>query len=188
MADDIKRVITETEKDMQKALDAMDADFASIRTGRASPHLVDKVVVDYHGTHVPLQQLASISVPEAQVIMIRPFDPGTVKLIEKAIQASDLKLTPTDDGKVIRLIIPPLTQERRKDLVKVINKRIEEAKVSLRNHRREGLEKMKTLEDKDVISEDQHKRGKTDMDSLIHRLTVKVDEMGSRKEKEIMEM
>lgn len=188
MADDIKRVITETEKDMQKALDAMDADFASIRTGRASPHFVDKVVVDYHGTHVPLQQLASISVPEAQVIMIRPFDPGTIKLIEKAIQASDLKLTPIDDGKVIRLIIPPLTQERRKDLVKVISKRIEEAKVSLRNHRREGLEKMKVLEDKDIISEDQHKRGKTDMDSLIHRLTNKADEMGSRKEKEIMEM
>ena len=188
MADETKRVITETEKDMQKSLDSMDADFASIRTGRASPHLVDKVVVDYHGTHVPLQQLASVSVPEPQIILIRPFDPGTVKLIEKAIQASDLKLTPTDDGKVIRLIIPPLTQERRKDLVKVIAKRIEEAKVSLRNHRREGMEKLKTLEDKDIINEDQHKRGKTDVDALVHRFSAKADEMGSRKEKEVMDM
>src|SRR5665811_1978359 len=99
MADDIKRITSDSEKVMQKALDVMEADFASIRTGRASSHLVDKVQVDYHGTHVPLQQLATVSTPEAQVLMIRPFDPGSLKLIEKAIQASDIKLTPTNDGK-----------------------------------------------------------------------------------------
>lgn len=188
MADEIKRVITETEKDMQKSLDSMEADFAAVRTGRASPHLVDKVTVDYHGTYVPLQQLATISVPEAQIIMIRPFDPSTVKMIEKAIQASDLNLTPTDDGKVIRLTIPPLTQERRKELAKIISKRVEEAKVSLRNHRREGMEKYKGLEDKAVISEDQHKRAKQDVEALMKRFAGKADELGARKEREILEM
>jgi ribosome recycling factor len=188
MADDIKRITSDTEKVMQKALDVMEADFASIRTGRASPHLVDKVQVDYHGTHVPLQQLASVSTPEAQVLMIRPFDPGSLKLIEKAIQASDIKLTPNNDGKVIRLIIPPLTQERRKELAKLVSKRVEEAKVALRNVRRDHMDKLKTLEDKDVISEDEHKRGKQDLENLIHRFSAKADELGARKEKEILEM
>ena len=188
MADDIKRIISDTDKAMQKAIDAMEGDFASIRTGRASPHLVDKLQVDYHGTHVPLQQLASVSVPEAQVLMIRPYDPGSLKLIEKANQASDIKLTPTNDGKVVRLVIPPLTQERRKELAKLVSRRVEEAKVALRNVRRDHMEKLKELEDKDVISEDEHKRGKQDLENLIHRFSAKADELGGRKEKEILEM
>ncbi len=188
MADEIKRILSDTEKTMQKTLDAMEGDFASIRTGRASPHLVDKLQVDYHGTHVPLQQLASISTPEAQKLMIRPYDPGTLKLIEKSIQASDINLTPTNDGKVIMLTIPPLTQERRKELAKVVSRRVEEAKVSLRNHRRESMEKLKSLEDDDQINEDQHKRGKQDLENLIHKYSAKADELGGRKEKEILEM
>jgi len=188
MADDVKRILSDTEKVMQKAIDAMEGDFASIRTGRASPHLVDKLQVDYHGTHVPLQQLASISAPEAQKLMIRPYDPGTLKLIEKAIQASDINLTPTNDGKVVILSIPPLTQERRKELAKVVSKRVEETKVALRNHRREGMEKLKGMEDDDKINEDQHKRGKQDLESLIHKYSAKADELGGRKEKEILEM
>jgi ribosome recycling factor len=188
MADDIKRVTHDSELAMQKSIDAMDADFQSIRTGRASPHLVDKLTVEYHGAHVPLQQLASVSVPEAQIIMIRPYDPGSLKLIEKAIQASDIKLSPTNDGKVVRLVIPPLTQERRKELAKVVSRRVEEAKVALRNHRRESMERLKQLEDKDIISEDEHKRGKQELENLIHRFSAKADELGSRKEKEILEM
>jgi ribosome recycling factor len=188
MADDIKRIMLDTEKAMQKSIDAMDADFQSIRTGRASTHLVDKLQVEYHGAHVPLQQLASISVPEPQMIMIRPFDPGALKLIEKAIQVSDLKLNPNNDGKVVRLVIPPLTQERRKELAKVVSRRVEEAKVALRNVRRDSMDKLKSLEDNDVINEDEHKRGKQDLENLIHRFSTKADELGQRKEKEILEM
>ncbi|MCL5997673.1 MAG: ribosome recycling factor [Chloroflexi bacterium] len=188
MADDMKRMMLDTEKAMQKSIDAMDNDFQSIRTGRASTHLVDKLQVEYHGAHVPLQQLASISVPEPQVIMIRPYDPGALKLIEKAIQLSDLRLTPNNDGKIVRLVIPPLTQERRKELAKLVSKRVEEAKVALRNVRRESMEKLKGFEDKDIISEDEHKRGKQDLENLIHRFSAKADELGQRKEKEILEM
>jgi ribosome recycling factor len=188
MADDIKRIISDTDKAMQKSIDAMEVDFLSYRTGRASAHLLDKVQVDYHGTHVPLQSLATVSTPEAQVIMIRPFDPGTLKLIEKAIQASDIKLTPTNDGKVVRLVVPPLTQERRKELAKLVSKRVEEAKVALRTHRHENLDKLKKLEDKKLISEDEHKRAQKELENLIHRFTAKADELGGRKEKEILEM
>ncbi len=188
MADDIKRIASETDKDMQKSIDAMEVDFQSYRTGRASPHLVEKLMVDYHGTDVPLQQLATISIPEAQVIMIRPFDSGALKLIEKAIQASDLRLTPNNDGKVVRLNIPPLTQERRKELARMVSKRVEEAKVALRVHRHESQEKLKKLEDKKLISEDEHKRAKQDLENMIHRYSAKADELGNRKEKEILEM
>ena len=188
MAEDMKRMMLDTEKAMQKSIDAMDNDFQSIRTGRASTHLVDKLQVEYHGAHVPLQQLASISVPEPQIIMIRPYDPGALKLIEKAIQLSDLRLTPNNDGKIVRLVIPPLTQERRKELAKLVSKRVEEAKVALRNVRRESMEKLKGFEDKDIISEDEHKRGKQDLENLIHRFSAKADELGQRKEKEILEM
>jgi len=188
MAVSVKQVQSDTEKVMQKSIDAMESDFQSIRTGRASVHLVDRLVVDYHGSPIPLQQLASISVPEPHIIMIRPFDPGTSKTIEKAILASDLKLTPNNDGKVIRLSIPPLTQERRKELAKVVGKRVEEAKVHLRNHRRDAMETLKKLEDDDAISEDEHKRANKDIESLMHRLTVKIDEIGKRKETEILEI
>lgn len=173
---------------MQKSIDAMEVDFQSIRTGRASAHLLDRVMVDYHGSPVPLQQLASISTPEAQVILIRPYDPTTLKAIEKAILASDLKLTPTNDGKVVRLNIPPLTQERRKELAKIVSRRVEEAKVALRTHRREAMERLKKLEDDDLISEDEHKRAQKEIENLVHRFMAKADEAGKRKENEILEM
>ena len=201
MAEEIKRILSDADKAMQKSIEAMEVDFQGYRTGRASPHLVEKIMVDYHGTHVPLLQLATINVPEPQVIMIRPFDPGSLKLIEKAIQASDIKLTPLDDGKVIRLNVPPLTQERRKELAKVVSKRVEEAKVALRNHRHESLMKLEKLDHQDKkkpqdkkasseksVSEDEIKRGKQDLEALIHRFSSKADELGGRKEKEILEM
>jgi ribosome recycling factor len=188
MADNVKQTLQDVEKAMQKSIDSMESDFQTIRTGRASPHLVDKVMVDYHGSPVSLLQLAAVSVPEPQLIVIRPYDPTTLKAIEKAILASDLKLTPNNDGKVVRLNIPPLTQERRKELAKVVGRRIEEAKVGLRNHRREGMEHLKKMEDASKISEDEHKRAKQDLEALVHRYTAKADELGSRKEAEILEM
>ena len=188
MADSTKQVHADSEKAMQKSIDSMETDFQSIRTGRASTHLLDRLMVDYHGTPVSLQQLASVSVPEAQIIMIRPYDPSTLKAIEKSILASDLKLTPNNDGKVVRLHIPPLTQERRKELAKVVGKRIEEAKVALRNHRREAMERLKKLEDGDVISEDEHKRAQKEVEALVHKYSAKADELGKRKEGEILEM
>ena len=188
MADDIKRISSETDKAMQKAIEAMEQDFQGYRTGRASPHLVEKVMVDYHGTDIPLQQLATITVPEAQMIMIRPFDPSSLKIIEKAIQLSDLKLTTHNDGKAVFLKIPPMTQDRRKELAKTISKRVEEAKVELRGKRHEALEKYKKLEDKKLISEDEHKKAKQELENTIHRFSAKADDLGGRKEKEILEM
>lgn len=188
MADEVKSVIKEIEKEMERAIHAMENDFQGIRTGRASPALVERIPVEYYGTQVPLQQLATITVPEAQVIMIKPFDPTTLKAIEKAISASDVKLTPNNDGKVIRLNIPPLTEERRRDIVKLVHKRLEEAKISIRNHRREGMEMLKALEDDKRITEDDHKRGKQELENLTHRFTARADELGARKEREIMEI
>jgi ribosome recycling factor len=188
MADEVKGVLKDIEKEMERSVEAMESDFQSVRTGRASPALVEKLPVEYYGSHVPLQQLATINVPEPQVIMIKPFDPTTLKVIEKAITVSDIRLTPNNDGKVIRLNIPPLTQERRKEIAKIVHKRIEEAKVSIRNHRRDGMEMLKEYEDEDIINEDDHKRGKQEIENLTHRFTAKADELGARKEREIMEM
>ena len=145
-------------------------------------------MVDYHGSPVALQQLASVSVPEAQTIMIRPYDPSTLKAIEKAILSSDLKLTPNNDGKVVRLNIPPLTQDRRKELARLVSRRVEEAKVALRNHRRDAMERLKKLEDDDVISEDEHKRAQKDIENLVHKFMARADEAGKRKESEILEI
>jgi ribosome recycling factor len=188
MADEVKGVLKDIEREMDKSIESMELDFQSIRTGRASPALVERLHVEYYGSHVPLQQLATITVPEPQVIMIKPFDPTTLKVIEKAISVSDLKLTPNNDGKVVRLNIPPLTEERRREIAKVVHRRVEEAKVSIRNHRRVGMDMLKEFEDKGVINEDDHKRGKQDLENLTHRFTAKADEFGARKEREIMEM
>lgn len=188
MADEVKGILKDVEKEMERSLESMESDFQAIRTGRASPTLVEKLHVEYFGSHVTLQQLATITVPEAQTIMIKPFDPTTLKLIEKAITVSDLKLTPNNDGKVIRLNIPPLTQERRRDITKLVHKRVEEAKVSIRNHRRDGMDMLKEYEDEDMINEDEHKRGKQELENLTHKFITRTDELGARKEREIMEM
>jgi len=188
MSDDIKQLALETEQHMNMAIEAMESDFQSIRTGRASPALVEKMHVEYYGTHVTLQSMATISVPEPQMLMIKPFDPSTIKIIEKAISASDLKLTPSNDGKVIRLVLPALTLERRKEIAKHVHKRLEEAKVAVRNARREAMETLKEYEEGDLISEDDHKRGKAEIEALTHKLTGRADEIAVRKEKEITEL
>ena len=188
MSNEVKDTVKETEQAMQKSIEAMENDFHSMRTGRASTALVERVQVEYYGSDVPLMQLASISIPEPQVILIKPFDPATLKAIEKGISNSDLKLNPNNDGKVIRLTIPPMTQERRKEIVKQVNRRLEEAKVSMRNTRRDGMDMLKEYEDEDMISEDEHKRGKEEIEALTKRMTEKADEASARKEREVMEL
>ena len=188
MSDEIKGLIKDVEKAMEKSIESMEQDFHALRTGRASSALVEKLPVEYYGSDVPLLQLALINVPEAQVIMIKPFDPATLKLIEKAIAVSELKLTPNNDGKVIRLNIPPLTGERRRDIVKLVHRRMEEARVSIRNHRRDGMDMLKEMEDEGMISEDDHKRGKEEVEKVTHRFNARVDEHGARKEREVMDL
>jgi ribosome recycling factor len=188
MSDDIKALIRDTDKAMEKSIESMENDFQTIRTGRASSALVERLQVEYYGSDVPLLQVASIAVPEAQQILIKPFDPSTLKAIEKAIAQSDLKLTPNNDGKVIRLNIPPLTQERRKEIVKLVHKRMEEARISLRNHRRDGMDMLKEMEDADMINEDDHKRGKEELEKVTQRFTARVDEVGAKKERDVMEL
>jgi ribosome recycling factor len=184
----IKDILREAAERMQSALDTLDEDLSAIRTGRASPALVEKLPVEYYGTNTPLIQLASISVPEPRQLLIRPFDPASLKNIERAIMVSDLGLTPNSDGKVIRLTLPQLTEERRRELVKVVHNRMEETKVSIRNVRRDQIRDLREFEKEGLISEDDQERGEEEIQELTDKLNKKVDEIGERKEKEIMEV
>ena len=184
----IKDLLRETEDKMKKAIEALEADLRTVRTGRATPALVERVMVQYYGTPTPLEQLATISAPEPQLLTIRPYDPASLKDIERAILASELGLTPNNDGKIIRLVIPRLTQERRVELVKVVHKRLEEARVSVRNIRREAMNDLKDFEKDKLVSEDEADRGRDDLQELTDRYVKKVDESGARKEKEIAEV
>lgn len=187
MSEEVRDIVRTAEKAMAKSLDALESDFHQIRTGRASPALVERVQVWYYESHVPLQQLAAISAPESNLLVIRPFDLAAIKAIEKAIQTSDLKLNPYNDGKVIRLGVPPLTVERRREIVKVVHRRVEEAKVSVRNARHEAMDMLKEYEKEGMISEDDLTLGKKQIEDLTHKFTAKADEMSARKEKEILE-
>jgi len=184
----IKDILKEAEGRMKGAIQSLENDLAVIRTGRASPALVEKLSIDYYDTPTPLMQLASISVPEPRSLLIKPFDPSTVKTIEKAILASDLGLTPNNDGKSIRLNLPPLTEERRRDLVKVVNGRLEEARVAVRNVRRDTQNDMRDFEKDKLISEDELKRGEDDLQKLTDRYVDEINTRGEDKEKEIMEV
>ncbi|MFN2194992.1 MAG: ribosome recycling factor [Anaerolineales bacterium] len=181
-------VYKDAESRMKGAVQALQEDLAGIRTGRASPALVEKLPVDYYGMPTPLQQLASISVPEARTLLIRPYDGATLKVIEKAILASDLGLTPNNDGKAIRLNLPPLTEERRHDLVRVVNSRVEEARVAVRNVRRDSIKDLREFENEKLISEDEQKRGEDELQKITDRHVEEIDQVGERKEKEIMEV
>ncbi len=184
----INDVLAEAKEAMHKAIDALHTDLAALRTGRASTGLVEKLVIEYYGQPTALKELALISIPEAQLISIRPYDPGAMKAIEKAIMQSDLGLNPNNDGKIIRLQIPRLTEERRRDLTKSVAKRVEEARVSVRNTRRSALEDLKTLEKEKLISEDDMYVGRDDVQKLTDDYIKKIDDMGEAKEKEIMEV
>jgi ribosome recycling factor len=184
----IDDVLAEARQAMDKAIQALNNDLAALRTGRASPALVDKLMVEYYGTPTPLKELALISIPEAQLIAIKPYDPGAIKNIERAILQSDLGLTPNNDGKLIRLQIPSLTEERRRDLTKQASKRIEEAKVSVRNIRRSALDDLRSFEKEKLITEDDLFLGKDNIQELTDEYVEKIDEIGKAKEKEILEI
>lgn len=184
----IKDVMQEAESRMKGAIKALEEDMNAIRTGRASPALVERLMVEYYGTPTPLQQLATIATPEPQLITIRPFDPKSLGTIEKAILASELGLTPTNDGKIIRLVIPPLTEQRRQELAKVVGRRVEEAKVAIRNIRRDALDDLREFEKEKLISEDEFFRARDDLQKLTDHYTEQVEKIGERKQQEIMEV
>ena len=184
----IKDMLSSAESRMRGAIQVLHDDLAAIRTGRANPALVEKLSVDYYGAPTPLMQLASISVPEPRSLMIKPFDQSTIKVIEKAIQASELGLNPNNDGKVIHLNLPPLTEERRRDLAKHVHHRLEESRVAIRNIRRDAHNDMRDFEKEKLISEDELKRGEEELQKLTDRFIEEIAEMGKKKESEIMEV
>ena len=175
------------EKRMQKAIEALGRELASIRTGRANPALVEHIKVEYAGVPTPLIQIAGISAPEARLIIIQPWDKSSIRSIEKAILASDLGLNPTSDGNVIRISIPPLTEERRKELIKLVGKRIEEGKIEIRNLRRDALNRFRELEKSKDISQDERKRAQEQLQKLTDKFIADTEKLGQAKEKELME-
>lgn len=184
----ISDVLKETRERMNHSVLSLKDDLAVIRTGRASPALVEKLSVEYYGQPTPLIQLASISVPEPRQLLIKPFDPGSLKEIERAIQSSDLGLTPNNDGKMIRLTLPQLTEERRKELVKVVHARVEEAHVAVRNIRRDALKDIREFKDEKLIGEDDEKRGEDELQKLTDEFIKHLDGIGAAKEKDVMEV
>lgn len=184
----IEDILKDTDRRMQKCVEALQNDLINIRTGRASPGLVERLQVEYYGTQTPLNQLSTISVPEPRLLVIRPYDPSSLAEIEKAILKSELGLTPANDGKVIRLSIPRLTEERRLELVRMVQKRVEEGKVAVRNCRRDGLQDIREAEKEKLISEDEHYWGKDRMQELTDQYVEQLDEIGNVKEEQIMEV
>jgi ribosome recycling factor len=184
----LKDVINDAEERMGKTVEALQLELRTIRTGRASPALVERLQVDYYGAPTPLNQLAGISAPEPRMLMIRPWDRNSMGLIEKAILKSDLGLTPNNDGQVIRLVIPQLTEERRRDLSRMVAKRVEEARVACRNIRRDAIELLRDLEKEKLISEDELFEGRDQIQKVTDEFIKQVDEIGKAKEAEIMEV
>ncbi len=185
MTDDL---IRDAEGRMSRALEALERELAAIRTGRAATALVERIPVEYYGTSTPLNQLASISVPEAHSIVIQPWDRSALGAIEKAILKSEVGLVPNVDGTVVRLNIPTLTEERRKDLVKLVHKRMEESRVEIRNHRRDLAEDIKRLEKSGDLTTDDARREQEALQKVTDRWTAEVDRVGKHKETEIMEV
>ncbi len=186
--DEVKDLLKDAENRMHGAIQSLTDDLASIRTGRANPALVEKLPVEYYGTPTPLMQLASISVPEPRSLMIKPFDAGSIKDIEKAIRASELGLNPNSDGKVIHLNLPPLNEERRRELVKHMHHRLEEARIAVRNIRRDLHNDIRDYEKEKLITEDELKRGEEDLQKLTDKYVEEIARHGQHKEKEIMEV
>ncbi len=184
----IDEVLAEVQQRMDKSVEVLQEDLLGIRTGRASPALVEKLPVEYYGTLTPLNQVAGIAVPEPRLLVIRPWDPAALPAIERAILKSDLGLTPINDGKLIRLNIPRLTEERRRELVKLVAKRVEEARVAIRNLRRDALKDLQEFEKEKMISEDDFFHGKEEVQKLTDEFIARIDEIGRRKEEEVMEI
>ncbi len=184
----MQALIKTTEEKMGKTLEALDREYKSVRAGRANVSVLDKITVDYYGAPTPVQQMAAVSVPEARTLLIQPWDASMLREIEKAILTSEIGINPQNDGKVIRLNFPPLTEERRKDIVKDVRKTAEDSKVSIRNHRRDALDKLKALKKNGEITEDDESNGEKKIQNLTDKFCKDVDALTSAKEKEIMEI
>ncbi len=183
----LKDIYKSAKSRMQGAVKVLEEDLASIRTGRANPALVERITVEYYGSMVPLQQLASISVPEPRSLLIRPFDSSTLNAIAKAIQASDLGIMPINDGKSVRINLPILTEERRKELVRMVHHRVEEGRIAIRNIRRDTIKELKEYEQEKLISEDERERGEKEIQKLTDEHIEVLEAIANRKEKEILE-
>lgn len=184
----ISETLTNTEEMMRKSIEALERELATIRTGRATPVLIEHIKVEYAGVPVPLNQIAGISAPEARLLVIQPWDKSSIRNIEKAIMQSDLGLTPTSDGNVIRLSIPLLTEERRQELIKMVRKRVEEGKVTLRNLRHEAMSELKEMEKNKDISQDEHKHAMNQLQKIIDSFAAEAERIGQNKEAELAEV
>jgi ribosome recycling factor len=178
--------ISGAEIKMKKSIEAIQKELASIRTGHASPSLIEHLRIDYAGAVLPLNQLASITAPQANLLVVQPWDKGSMSSIEKAIQKSELGLNPINDGRVIRITIPSLNEERRQELLKIVRRRIEEGKIAIRNERRDALERLKTQEKNKEISQDEHKLFQSQLQKITDSYTVNMEQLGKDKEKEVM--
>ena len=184
----MQELIKNTEEKMNKTVAVLERDYKAVRAGRANASVLDRITVDYYGAPTPIQQMAAVSVPEPRVLMISPWDATTLKSIEKAILTSDIGINPQNDGRVIRLAFPPLTEERRKEIVKDVKKMAEENKVAIRNTRRDALEKLKGLKKDNVITEDDVANGEKKIQTLTDKFCKEIDELAALKEKEILEI
>lgn len=184
----MKELLKNTEEKMNKTVAVLERDYKSIRAGRANVSVLDRITVDYYGCLTPIQQMAAVSVPEPRILMIQPWDATTLKDIEKAILTSDIGINPQNDGRVIRLSFPPLTEERRKDIVKEVRKTAEENKVAIRNTRRDAIEKLKALKKANTITEDDVADGEKKIQNLTDKFCKEIDDLAALKEKEIMEI
>ena len=184
----MNELIKNTKEKMNKAIGALERDYKAVRAGRANASVLDRISVDYYGTPTPIQQMAAVSVPEPRVLMIQPWDASTLKEIEKAILTSDIGINPQNDGRVIRLSFPPLTEERRKEIVKDVHKTAEDSKVAVRNTRRDAIEKLKALKKNNTITEDDVADGEKKIQNLTDKYCKEIDSLAVLKEKEIMEI
>jgi ribosome recycling factor len=185
MLSDVK---SDTESRMKKATEALQRELTSVRTGRASPVLVERVEVDYYGAMTPLNQLAGITAPEARLLVIQPWDKGSISAIERAIRTADLGVNPTNDGELIRIAIPALTEERRKEMVKVVRSRVEDARVAIRNIRRDAISQIKELAQEKMISEDDERRGEQDIQEITDKYIAQAEKIGKEKEEDVLEV
>ncbi len=184
----MKELLNRTEEKMDKSLNALDREFKAVRAGRANPAILDKILVDYYGTPTPIQQMAAVSVPEGRTLQIQPWDVSTLRDIEKAIQTADIGINPQNDGKIIRLIFPPLTEERRRELVKDVRKLGEDTKVAVRSIRRDAIEKAKAMKKNNEITEDDQANAEKKIQALTDKFCKEADDLTAAKEKEIMEI
>ena len=184
----MKKVIDDMKAKMEKSIDVLDSEYKKLRAGRANPAVLDKLSVDYYGAPTPINQLAVVNVPEARTLTVQPWDASTLKAIERAINEADIGINPQNDGKLIRLVFPPLTEERRKDLAKDVHKMGEDSKVAIRSIRRDAVDKLKTMKKNSEITEDDQKQGEKKIQDLTDKYCKQIDTMSADKTKEIMEI